>query len=215
MKFLREPLVHFLLLGAAIFVIYGLVSGDRGGKANHIIVSQGKIANLVATFTRIWQRPPADRELEGLIQDYIREEVLYREALALGLDRDDTIIRRRLRQKMEFVSEDFAARAEPSDDELRAYLRTYPEVFAIEPRFTFRQVYLDPQRRGANLARDVARLLDELQQADENWVVAFVFGRCTASALPVDFRSRAYHKSNSRWPCPHSSSASNLGSSGL
>ena len=163
MKYLREPLLHFVLLGAAMFVIYGLVSQERVGKPGHIIITQGKIDNLAATFARVWHRPPADQELEGLIRDYVREEVLYREALALGLDRDDTVIRRRLRQKMEFVSEDFAAQAEPSDDDLRAYLQAHPEAFAAEPRVTFRQVYLDPLRRGAHLARDTDRLLAELR----------------------------------------------------
>jgi hypothetical protein len=127
MKFLREPLVHFLLLGSAIFVVYGLVSERGVEKPGHTTVTQGKIENLAATFARVWQRPPTDRELDGLIQDYIREEVLYREALALGLDRDDTVIRRRLRQKMEFVSEDFAAQAEPSREELLTYLKSHPE----------------------------------------------------------------------------------------
>jgi hypothetical protein len=168
MKFLREPLVHFLLLGAAMFVIYGLVSEEGGGKPGDIIVTQGTIDNLAAAFARTWHRPPADQELEGLIQDYIREEVLYREALALGLDRDDTIIRRRLRQKLEFIFEDVAAQAEPRDEDLHAYLQAHPEAFAIEPRFTFQQVYLDSRRRGPHLTRDVDRLLAELQQLDDN-----------------------------------------------
>jgi hypothetical protein len=163
MKCLREPLLHFILLGAAMFVIDDLVSQERGGTPGHIIVTQGKIDSLAAMFARIWQRPPADQELEGLIQDDVREEVFYREALALGLDRDDPLIRRRLRQKMEFISEDFAAQAEPSDDDLRAYLQAHPEAFAVEPRVTFRQVYLDPLRRGAHLAGDVDRLLAELR----------------------------------------------------
>jgi hypothetical protein len=163
MKCLRDPLLHFLLLGAAMFVIYGLVSQERGGKPGHIIITQGTIEHLAATFARVGQRPPTDQELAGLIQEYVREEVLYREALALGLDRDDTLIRRRLRQKMEFVSEDVAAQAEPSDDDLRAYLQAHPEAFAVEPRVTFRQVYLDPRRRGAHLARDLDRLLVELR----------------------------------------------------
>jgi hypothetical protein len=193
MKLLSEPLMHFLLLGAAIFVIYSLVSEDRGSKPGHIIVTQGKITNLAATFARIWQRPPAAQELEGLIQEYIREEVLYREALALGLDRDDTVIRRRLRQKMEFVSEDFAAQVEPSDDDLRAYLQLHSEAFAIEPRFTFRQVYLDPQRRGAHLARDLDRLLAELQQAGDTADVAalgdaFLLPRDVEDAPATDVR---------------------------
>jgi hypothetical protein len=164
MKCLREPLVHFLLLGAAMFVISGLVSEDRGGRPGHILVTQGSIDHLAAAFARTWHRPPADQELEGLIQDYIREEVLYREALALGLDRDDTIIRRRLRQKLEFVFEDVVAPAEPRDEDLHAYLQAHPEVFAVEPRVTFQQVYLDSRRRDTHLARDVDRLLAELQQ---------------------------------------------------
>jgi hypothetical protein len=163
MKCLREPLLHFVLLGAVMFVIYGLVSEEPSGKPGHIVVTQGTVDNLAATFARVWRRPPTDQELEGLIQDYVREEVLYREALALGLDRDDTLIRRRLRQKMEFVSEDVAAQAEPSDDDLRAYLQAHPEAFAVEPHFTFRQVFLDPLRRGAHLARDVDRLRAELR----------------------------------------------------
>ena len=186
MKVLREPLLHFVLLGAAMFVIYGLASEERGGKPGHIVVTRGTVDNLAATFARVWRRPPTDQELEGLIQEYVREEVLYREALALGLDRDDTLIRRRLRQKLEFVSEDVAAQAEPSDDDLRAYLQAHPEAFAIEPRFTFRQVYLDSQRRGASLARDVDRLLAELQQAGDNADPA-TFG--DASLLAHQFES--------------------------
>ena len=80
-----------------------------------------------------------------MIQDRVREEVYCREAIALGLDRDDTVIRRRLRQKMEFVSDDVAAQAAPTDAELNAYLQAHPETFRVEPRFTFRQVYLDPE----------------------------------------------------------------------
>jgi hypothetical protein len=156
-------LLHFALLGAAMFLIFGLVSDKSGVQPGHIRVTHGTVDNLAATFARVWQRPPTAQELEGLIQEHVREEVLYREALALGLDRDDTLIRRRLRQKMEFVSEDVAAQAEPSDDDLRAYLWAHPEAFAAEPRFTFQQVHLDPLRRGVYLALDVDRLLAELR----------------------------------------------------
>jgi hypothetical protein len=165
MKFIREPLVHFLLLGVAIFVIYGLVSDGSGSKPGYIVVTQGKIEHLRASFTRVWQRPPSPDELDGLIQDYVREEVLAREAVALGLDRDDTVIRRRLRQKMEFIANDLAAQAEPSDEELREYLAQHPDLFRTEPRLTFRQVYLNPQRRGDAVQRDAARLLAELNRA--------------------------------------------------
>jgi hypothetical protein len=89
MKIIREPLFHFLLLGAAIFAVYGVATRHKTDKPGQILVTQGTIENLVTGFTRTWQRPPTEEELQGLIRDYIREEVAYREALALGLDRDD------------------------------------------------------------------------------------------------------------------------------
>jgi hypothetical protein len=188
MKFFREPLVHFLLLGTAIFVGYGLVAGDRGAKDGEIIISQGKIENLASTFARLWHRPPTERELAGLLEDYLREEVFYREALGLGLDRDDTVIRRRLRQKMEFIAEDSAASLEPSDDELRAYLQSHARTFDIEPRFTFRQVYLDPRRRGRHLSGDVDRMLIELQQGHGDLDLA---ARGDSVLLETEFESIA------------------------
>ena len=111
---------------------------------------------MASGFSQQWQRPPTREELEGLIRDRVQEEVYYREALALGLDRDDTIIRRRLRQKMEFISDDVAAQAEPTEVELHAYLKEHADAFRVERRFTFRQVYLNPERHGEHLARDTA-----------------------------------------------------------
>jgi hypothetical protein len=163
-KLLREPLVHFLLLGAGLFVVFGLVNEEDRAKPEKIIVTASQIEHLKAGFGRTWQRPPTEQELEGLIQDYIREEVLYREAMALGLDRDDTIIRRRLRQKMEFLSEDVAAQTEPTDEELRNYLTKHPDQFRVEERFTFRHIYFNPDRRGDELQSDVERLLMELKK---------------------------------------------------
>ena len=165
-RLLTEPLLHFLLLGTTVFVIFAILDRSDGRKGEKIVVTTGKIEHLRTAFTRVWQRPPSADELEGLIQDYVREEVLAREAVALGLDRDDTVIRRRLRQKMEFVANDLAAPAEPSDGELRAYLAQHSDLFRREPRFTFRQVYLNPQRRGDAVPQDAARLLAELHQAD-------------------------------------------------
>lgn len=164
-KLLREPLVHFLLLGAGLFVAFGLVGEHSGSEPGEIVATQGQIDSLAIGFARTWQRPPTDSELEGLIQDHIREEVYYREALALGLDKDDIVIRRRLRQKMEFVTDDVAAQAEPTDDELSAYLKAHPKAFRVERRFTFSQVYLNPERHGENLARDAALLLVKLNEA--------------------------------------------------
>lgn len=111
---------------------------------------------------RFLQRPPTRSELESLVDDHIRTEVMVREALALGLDRDDTIIRRRLRQKMEFLSEEQAARGTPSDRDLQAHLEAHPEKFRADPRVSFRHVFLDPERRGNDLTREASRLLARL-----------------------------------------------------
>ena len=167
----REPLVHFLLLGALIFAAFKFISYEtiEPGK---ILITQGRIESLEIAFSRTWRRPPTASELEGLIRDYVREEVFAREAVALGLDKDDTIIRRRLRQKLEFVSEDVAAHAEPTDEQLRAYLKEHADAFRGDRRFTFRQVYLNPQQRGTNLGRDATKLLAQLRRAGTNADIA-------------------------------------------
>jgi hypothetical protein len=163
----REPLVHFLLMGAGLFVAFGLVDKRTSGEPGKIIVTQGQIEHLAAGFNRVHGRPASPEELEGLIGDYIREEVYYREALALGLDRDDPVIRNRLRLKMEFISDDVAAQAEPTEEQLRRYLQEHPDTFRIEPRFTFSQVYLNPKRHRESLAQDAAQLLTQLNQASD------------------------------------------------
>ena len=162
-RLLKEPLLHFLLLGAALFVTYNFVSKRDTAEPGRIVVTQGRIKNLAIIFSRAWKRPPTEQELAGLVQDYIREEVYYREALAMGLDRDDTIIRRRLRQKLEFVTDDIAAMAEPTDAELTDYLKAHPDAFRVERRFTFSQVYFNPDKHGENLTRDATDLLIQLQ----------------------------------------------------
>lgn len=165
-RWLKEPLLHFLLLGAGLFLVYRLMPRTAGsGELREIIVTQGQIEHLAAGFARTWQRPPTPEELAGLVRDRVREEVYCREAIAMGLDKDDTVIRRRLRQKLEFVSDDLAAQAEPSEAELNAYLQIHPDAFRIPPRFTFRQVYLDPKKHGSHLVDDANQLLAQLSQA--------------------------------------------------
>jgi hypothetical protein len=117
-----------------LFAAYRLLGQPMGGAPRKIVITAGQIDSLVTGFTKTWLRPPTSDELEDLIQDRVREEVYCREAVALGLDKDDAIIRRRLRQKLEFVSEDLADDVEPSDDDLRAYLKAHPETFRVEGR---------------------------------------------------------------------------------
>jgi hypothetical protein len=168
-KFFKEPLLHFLFLGAILFVAYSMMqTPGRGDEPGEIVVTQGQIEHLAASFARTWQRPPSGEELAGLVRDRIREEVYYREAMAMGLDKDDTVIRRRLRQKMEFISDDIAARTEPTDEQLNTYLQTHADMFRVEPRFTFGQVYLNPEKRGEDLDRDMMKLLSLLNQPDNN-----------------------------------------------
>jgi hypothetical protein len=155
---LREPLLQFLLLGAVLFGLYGIFGKrDEAEPPAKIVISAGRIANLADGFARTWRRSPTEEELRGLIDEYIRDEVFYREGRAAGLDRDDSLIRRRVRQKMEFIIEDIAA-ADPSDEQLEAYLASNPEKFQTEDRLTFHHVFLSAARRGSTLDGDAKEM---------------------------------------------------------
>jgi hypothetical protein len=160
-RLLRDPLLHFLLAGAALFALYAWVGGDTAEPPDRIVVSGQRMESLAATFERTWMRPPTEQELRGLVDDYVIEEILYREALALGLDRDDLVVRRRMRQKMEFMTADDAA--EPTEQELAAFLREHPDRFALPARLSFAQVYLDPERSTTPPEERVAALLERLR----------------------------------------------------
>jgi hypothetical protein len=163
-RLIREPFLHFLLLGALIFIGHRLLSMRIDDEPQRIVITQGQITSMVIGFSRTWQRPPSREELERLIRDRVREEVYSREAVAMGLDQDDPVIRRRLQQKLEFVTDDVAALAEPTDAELAAYLKAHADVFHLDRKFTFSQVYLDPGKHGERLTQDADQLLSQLQQ---------------------------------------------------
>ena len=147
-RLLREPLLHFLLIGIGLFALYDVLRGGDTGAPRDIVVTEARVEALAESFATVWMRPPTPEEIKGLVDDYIAEEVYYREAIAMGLDQDDTVIRRRLRQKMEFISEDAAAAAEPTDAELQAYLAAHPEKFVEPAELTFVQVYFSTEKRG-------------------------------------------------------------------
>ena len=147
-RILREPLVHFLVLGAALFAAFQL-AGDRGeATQGKIVITSGKIEHMVTGFSRTWRRPPTAKELDGLVEDYLREEVFYREALALGLDKDDTIVRRRMRQKLEFLAGDATSIVAPTDLELQAWLERHGQV----PRRADPRLFADLLRRRGEAA---------------------------------------------------------------
>lgn len=159
---LREPLLHFLVLGTAIFAVSAWFSEPFLNEPDEIVVSAEKVEWLAGAWQARWQRQPIGDELERLVDDHIIEEIFYREALALGLDRDDTVIRRRLRQKMEFLSQDLADLGEPTDEELQRFFAANHEKYRTEDQLTFRHIYLNAERRGADADDDARRLLSEL-----------------------------------------------------
>lgn len=160
-KWLKEPLIHFLLLGGIIFFAYNLLAG-KGSAPDEIFISRGQQENLLNTFSRTWQRPPTPQEFQGLLKDYLRLEIAYRESKKMGLDQDDIVIRRRLRQKLELLAEDVASLVAPTEEQLQAYLDDNIEDFMVEPRLTLRQVYFSSDRRGDAVEQDALELLQRI-----------------------------------------------------
>jgi len=164
-RWLKDPLFHFLLIGAGLFMLYGWQADDDATRPDQIIYTEANVDRLINLWERKWQRLPTQQELQGLVEQQIREEVLYREALAMGLDKDDMVVRRRMAQKMEFISNDLASLAEPDDAQLQAYLDEHSEKFAIPGRISYSQVYLDKSQRGDQVYTDAQDLLKELSQS--------------------------------------------------
>lgn len=181
-KILREPLVHFLAIGALMFGVYALVA-NRSRDPDTIVVAQGQIDMMTAVFERTWQRAPTRDEVQGLIDGYVREEVFYREGMAMGLDRDDQLIRRRVRQRLEFFAESMNGVPEPSEAALQAYLDAHGERFVSPARVTFRQVYL-----GDDATMDTTRLLTQLNKLGDSDAAAGM-GRATQLAARMELAS--------------------------
>ena len=142
-----------MAIGALVFFMYSIVTEeDVAAVGNRIIVTTGDIERISSNWSKKWSRPPAVAELEALVDAYIREEVYYREALALGLDRDDLVVRRRLMQKMEFLSNDLAELTTPDESALKEYLSEHSERYQLLPRVTFTHLYFSPDRKGDKAA---------------------------------------------------------------
>jgi hypothetical protein len=156
----REPLLHFVLIGAVLFTITALY--EKKADQAEIRISAGEVAQLAAFWETQAQRKPSAAELQALIEERIDEEVLAREAVRLGLDRDDVIVRRRLAQKMAFVSDDLAVVAEPAEAELRAYFDAHRDAYTTPDLYALRHVYFNPDRHGMQLDADAQRALQRL-----------------------------------------------------
>jgi hypothetical protein len=159
-RWLREPFVHFLGIGAGLLALYYLVAPPHVEAPDaRIELTQDDLRQIDVAWTAKWQRRPTSAEMQGLVEAKVREEVLYREALALGLDQEDTIVKRRLAQKLEFLTEDTARIRDPTAQELEAWFARNAGQFAAPGRVTFRHVYFSPDQRGARAAADAASAL--------------------------------------------------------
>jgi hypothetical protein len=164
-RLLREPLLHFLIAGSSIFAAYAWLNPAGRGAApagsREVRISAGDLRWLSEAFSRQWQRPPTRAEMRGLVTDLLREELLAREAREIGLDENDTIVRRRLAQKMSFLIEDTARLTDPTEDDLRRFYAAHPDLFQEPGRISFTQVYFGPEHR-ANAAADARAALARL-----------------------------------------------------
>jgi hypothetical protein len=157
--FFREPLVHFLAIGAGFFLLWHAFGDRLTARPQRIVITPAHVERLAAVWAKTRLRPPSAEELAGLVEQEIDEEILYREAVALGLDRDDLVIRRRLAVKMEFLTDDLAAAANPTEEQLQTFLRLHPDKLNVEPLTTFAQVYVDRSKRAGGATAEAERLL--------------------------------------------------------
>jgi hypothetical protein len=159
----REPLLHFLLGGAALFGLHAWLDPGDEPQNERIVVTADQIGVLATAFERTWLQPPNGEELASLIDDFLTEEILYREALKLGLDQNDLVVRRRMRQKMEFLHEDLRDAPEPTDAELARVVAENRNEFRVADRMSFRQLFVDPERAGSEARGRALHLLERLR----------------------------------------------------
>jgi hypothetical protein len=176
-RILREPLFHFAVIGGLLFALHSQVQ-DPGADSDPVRIGAAEINWLEQTWTRQWRRPPSEQEMRGLVVELLKEELLAREARELGLDDGDTIVRRRLAQKVEFVVRDTARIGEPAEDDLRRYYDEHRGDFVAPGRLSFRQIHFSAARR-QHPADDAKRELALLVSAGD------AEGRGDASLLPA------------------------------
>src|SRR6266481_585325 len=182
-QWLREPLLHFVLIGVALFAIYRVLQPSGAGQndAKKIVLTEDDLTQMTVTWRAQGRPPPTQEEMQSLLEEKIRQEVLYREALALGLDKDDTIVKRRMVQKMEFLAEDLSDLREPGRDELKTWFAKNSERFTLPGRVSFRHLYFSFDKHGAKTPEAAAEVLKQVaaKPADSAeaaaWADAFMF----------------------------------------
>ena len=172
-RWLCEPLLHFILIGLALFVTYNRLQRGQSADINHqIVLSIDDLRQLILGFEAQWGREPTPDEFSHLAEAKVQEEILYREAIAMGLDKDDTIVRRRMAQKMQFLAEDVAAAHEPTSDQLRAWYASDGDRFELPARIAFRHLYFSPDRRFQRAHDDAEQALQKLAGQPEDSRIA-------------------------------------------
>jgi peptidyl-prolyl cis-trans isomerase C len=165
LRLLKEPLIQFLILGAAIYGAYALFGApDDDWRDTTIVVDSGRIDSMISEWERRWYRPPSRQEIDDLIQQYVKEDVLYRQAVAMGLDKDDPITRRRMAQKLEFLTSDLSGMQEPEKGELEQYFAEHQEDYREPDRISFSHIYFDPDKRESTTLADAEATLARLKE---------------------------------------------------
>lgn len=164
-KILRDPLVHFLALGAILFTAYSVINpSENRAASNQIQITKGDIERFEQLYRKLWQRPPTQEELQGLINAHVKEEVLYREALAMGLDKDDAIVRRRLAQKVEFLISNVTLPSDVEDRDLMAFYENNASRYSRSAILSFRHIYFNPDQRGQRTLDEANTTLQTLKE---------------------------------------------------
>ena len=216
-KAIREPLVHFLSIGFLVFAVYAVMNHGKGAAVDHqIVLTLDDLKQLNGSFISQWNRQPTAQEFNGLLESFVQQEILYRQGLALGLDKDDTIVKRRMAQKMEFLSEDVAAAHEPTSDELRKWFAKNSRDFALPGRATFRHLFFGFDQRGQKAQTDADSTLVRIAGLSEDSPIAksqadpFMFQNYYADRAPEqlakefgpDFATAIFKLKTGSWQGP-------------
>ena len=191
---LREPLLHFLVIGAGLFFLFSQINNTQVETDHRIIITQANLDRLATLWLKRMGRPPSAQEREQQLEHYIREQVLYREAMTMGLDQDDVIVSRRLAQKMEYLFNDLSFIPEPSETELVTFLSEHASQFTLPATITFSQIFLDPRERNQEINKDAEQLLEQLK---ETKTIVDTINLGDRSLLPYKFTEERQNEINS------------------
>ena len=175
-KLYKEPLLHFLFAGGLLFLAYFWIHREDGKQdPQRIEITENQVKQIELDWWARWQRAPTAEELQAGIEDQLRQEILYREALQLGLDKDDAIVKRRLAQKMEFLAEKLAALREPGPGELRTWFKKNEALYTSPSLVSFRHIYFSPDQRGPDTEAEARQFLASVGGQESSGGDRFMF----------------------------------------